>query len=94
MSWNSIQMAQHYLSRANAIHPEEAENETIRDKNLAIQDLYYECYQESFDKSRLVALLEGVLMGNVKIPKEVNEENYKRAFMDEAGAILSSIAVR
>jgi hypothetical protein len=91
MGWNSIAMAQKFLSRANAIHPEEEDDADAQVSKQAEQDLYYECYMMSFEKSKLVEFLEKAALGTFKIPKDVDKDLYRNAFIQQAGNVLRGL---
>lgn len=87
--WNRFAAAQKFLLKANSIHPEKGESDY--ETMLASQDLYDACYVESFSRERLIGFLEGVISGDVRIPKDVDAGHYKKAYMLEATAVLKEI---
>lgn len=87
--WNRVAAAQKFLLKANSIHPEKGESDY--ETMLASQDLYDACYVESFSRERLIGFLEGVISGDVRIPKDVDAGHYKKAYMLEATAVLKEI---
>jgi len=93
MTWDKFKMAQHFLQRANTIHPEDAAGPDAHDEALALQDVYYDCYMSSFTKEDLLKRLQEIAEGKIELPEEekVNEENYKTIYAREAKRILSSI---
>jgi hypothetical protein len=92
MEWNSIKMAQHFLSRANGLHPEEERGSEAYEVLLAQQDLYYECYMTSFSKEKLIQFLDKSISGDVKIPEEeVDEDRYRKAYAMRAKTTLGEI---
>jgi hypothetical protein len=90
MEWDKIAMAQKFLQKANGIHPEDVESSAYA-RALAIQDLYYECYMTSFSKATLVSFLESCSSGNIKIPEDVNAEQYSAAYVREAASVLREL---
>jgi hypothetical protein len=90
MEWNNIKVAENFLRRANAIHPEEDSYSYAED--LARQDFYYECYMMCFTKEKLDELLVKVLGGDVKVPKGADASAYKSAYMDEAKKAKDAMA--
>ena len=54
MVWDKFEMAQKFLRRANAIHPEDAIDAKQHDEALALQDVYYDCYMSSFSREDLI----------------------------------------
>jgi hypothetical protein len=93
MAWDKFRMAQRFLQRANAIHPEDAEDDDSHDEALALQDVYYDCYMSSFSKEDLVKRLLEIVAGKIEMPEEegVDEERYRAIYLREAGVILASI---
>lgn len=91
MEWNSIKMAQHFLQRANGLHPEEEQGSATYEPLLAQQDLYYECYMASFSKEKLIEFLNKSLSGDIKVPDEVNEASYKKAYAVSAQKVLQEL---
>lgn len=94
MEWDKFQMAQKFLQRANAIYPEDAETEALRQRDLALQNVYYDCYMSSFSKEDLVKRLQQIIGGNIHLPDEeenINEERYRETYIAEAKVILSSV---
>lgn len=83
-------MAQRFLRKANAIHPEDSDN---ADEALAIQDVYYECYMSSFSRDNLLKRLREIVDGDIVMPEEieVDEEIYRSVCIREANAILLSV---
>jgi hypothetical protein len=95
MEWDSIKMGQKFLRQANALHPEEARHEGRFEDELAIQDLFYECYVTSFSRDKLIEQLKASVEGNVKIPEELpddfNEQKYRKAYSKQAGIVLGEL---
>jgi hypothetical protein len=93
MAWDKFKMAQKFLQRANAIHPEDALGSNEHDEALALQDVYYDCYMSSFSKDDLIKRMNAVIEGKIEMPeeKEVNEEKYRGIYVKEAKRILSDI---
>jgi hypothetical protein len=87
MEWDKIKIAQSFLAKANALHPEEEYDADERVKMQALQDLYYECYMSSFSKEKLGGHLDQAIKGDVKIPDEVDEQKYKTAYSRHAEKI-------
>jgi hypothetical protein len=90
MSWQSREKANHFLMRANAIHPEEAFDDE-RVSLLAAQDLFYECYMNSFSKEKVIEFLEKTIKGDVKVPDDVDEDVYRKAFVKQANVVLEEV---
>ena len=92
MEWDKFRIAQKFLQKANAIHPEDALAEA-RDESRALQDVYYDCYMSSFSREDLLKRLEEVASGKFEMPEdeEVNEGKYRATYIKEAKIILSSI---
>lgn len=86
-------MAEKFLQRANALHPEEAENEPLRQRTLALQNVYYDCYMSSFSREDLLIRLEQIISGKIEMPEEdeVDEQAYKQTYATEARVILTAI---
>lgn len=93
MEWDKFRMAQKFLQRANAIHPEDADDINRRVDALALQDVYYDCYMSSFSREDLLKRLADVVSGKIEMPEEeeiVDEERYRTTYMREAQIILNS----
>ena len=93
MEWDKFRMAQKFLQRANAIHPEDVDGSGARSASLAMQDVYYDCYMSSFSRDVLLRRLEEVADGKFELPEteEVDESVYKATYIREAGKIFKSI---
>lgn len=94
MEWDKFKMAQKFLQRANAIHPEDEETATRREKALARQNVYYDCYMSSFGRKDLMQRLHEIIGGNIEMPEDeenLNEGQYRETYVEEAKVILSSI---
>lgn len=93
MEWDKFRIAQKFLQKANAIHPEDAEVGDAHDELLAVQEVYYDCYMSSFSREDLLKRLEEVVNGKFEIPEgeEVDEGKYRAAYIREAKIILASI---
>lgn len=93
MEWDKFRMAQKFLHRANAIHPEDSEDINQRIDALALQDVYYDCYMSSFSREYLLKRLAEVVAGKIEIPEEeelADEARYRTTYMREAQSILHS----
>lgn len=93
MEWDKFRMAQKFLQRANAIHPEDADDINQRVEALALQDVYYDCYMSSFSREDLLKRLADVVSGKIEMPEEeeiVDEERYRTTYIREAQIILNS----
>ena len=93
MEWDKFKMAQKFLQRANAIHPEDSDNTIQQVDALALQDVYYDCYMSSFSREDLLKRLAEIVSGKIELPEEevADEERYRSTYMKEAQSILSSI---
>jgi hypothetical protein len=93
MEWDKFRMAQKFLQKANAIHPEDASSADQFNEALAMQDVYYDCYMSSFSKADLMKRLEEIVAGKITMPEEdkVDEEKYRATFAKEAERILSKL---
>ena len=92
MEWDSHKMASRYLNRANALHPADEESMQMQSALQGRQDLLYECYMNSFAQEVLSTFLDKASRGEIKdIPKDVDEQVYRRAFMEEAEAMISEL---
>ena len=92
MSWDKFKMAQKFLQKANAIHPEDDADIAGREKSLALQDVYYDCYMSSFSREDLIERLHDVVVGKIEMPEEeVDTERYRHHYIKEAQLILMSI---
>lgn len=93
MEWDKFKIAQRFLQKANAIHPEEAHDEPGRVNALARQDVYYDCYMSSFSREDLMKRLKTVIDGNFEMPEEddVDEAQYRATFISEARVVLASV---
>lgn len=93
MTWDKFRMAQQFLQKANAIHPEDEDENTMRDKALALQDVYYDCYMSSFSREALLKRLADVLDGKFEMPDEedVDEGVYRATYIREARSITTLI---
>lgn len=89
MAWDSIKMAQQFLQRANALHPEE-DPDTYA-VVLAKQELYYECYMTAFSRMEIVKMLQKAIAGDIKLPKDVDVSEYRTAYAQEAEKIMASL---
>jgi len=90
MEWDKFRAAQKFLQKANAIHPEEADDSDVA---LALQDVYYDCYMSSYSRQDLLKRLDEVVSGKIEMPEEteVDEEKYRATYIREAKVILASI---
>ena len=86
-------MAQRFLQKANAIHPEDEHEHTVRDEALALQDVYYDCYMSSFSREDLMKRLSDVVDGKFEMPDEedVDEAVYRATYIREAWSIITLI---
>ena len=86
-------MAQRFLQKANAIHPEDEQEDAVRDEALALQDVYYDCYMSSFSREDLLKRLTDVLDGKFEMPDEedVDEAVYRATYIREARSIVTLI---
>ncbi len=93
MDWDKFKIAQKFLQKANAIHPEDTERSDLHDRALALQDVYYDCYMSSFTRADLLKRLHEIIVGKIELPEEqkVDEVKYKETYANEAKSILSSI---
>lgn len=92
MSWDKFKIAQKFLQKANAIHPEDEHDPVQREKLLAIQDVYYDCYMSSFSREDLVKRLREVVDGKIEMPEtEVDAERYRANYIREAQVMLAAI---
>jgi hypothetical protein len=93
MDWDKFKIAQKFLQKANAIHPEDSDRKDLHDKALALQDVYYDCYMSSFSRQDLLKRLQEIIGGKIEMPEEqeVDEVKYKEAYVKEAKSILTSI---
>lgn len=92
MEWDKFSIAQRFLQKANAIHPEEMQDSKRHDEALAIQDVYYDCYMSSFSREELIKRLREIASGVLEMPEEeVDHERYRNAYIKHAKTILSSI---
>ena len=93
MDWDKFKVAQKFLQKANAIHPEDAERSDLHDKALATQDIYYDCYMSSFSKEDLIKRLREIVGGNIELPEEtkVDEVRYRETYTEQAKAILDAL---
>lgn len=93
MAWDKFRMAQKFLQRANAIHPEDADGETAHAEALAMQDVYYDCYMSSFSREDLLKRLNDIVAGKFEMPEEgeIEEEVYRATYIKEAGRIITSV---
>lgn len=93
MEWDKFRMAQKFLQKANAIHPEDSDDNTLRVDALALQDIYYDCYMSSFSKEDLLKRLAEVISGKIQMPEEeiMDEDRYRETYIREARVILTSI---
>lgn len=93
MAWDKFKMAQKFLQRANAIHPEDSDDKLQRVDALALQDVYYDCYMSSFSREDLVKRLAEIISGKIEMPEEEvdDPERYREKYIKEAKVILSSI---
>ena len=93
MEWDKFKMAQKFLQRANAIHPEDSDNTIQQVDALALQDVYYDCYMSSFSREDLLKRLAEIVSGKIELPEEevADEERYRLTYMKEAQSILDSI---
>jgi hypothetical protein len=89
--WDPVSAARDFLQKANAIHPEDADADSYA-AQLAVQDLYYECYMASFSKEKLIEFLNTVTEGTIKIPENVHEKKYRAAYSKEAELLLKRIS--
>ena len=92
MSWDKFKIAQKFLQKANAIHPEDEHDISRREMSLALQDVYYDCYMSSFSREDLIKRLQEVVGGKIEMPEEeVDGEKYRDHYIREAKVILDSI---
>jgi hypothetical protein len=94
VAWDARKKAQEYLQKANAIHPEESRFEGGYEQDLALQNVYYECYMMSFDPAKLKEFLASAVDGKVKMPEndeeeiEIDQALYRQEFMKHAKSLL------
>jgi hypothetical protein len=93
MTWDKFRMAQRFLQKANAIHPEDERENALRDEALALQDVYYDCYMSSFSREDLLKRLTDVVDGDFEMPDEenVDEAVYRATYIKEARILMTSI---
>jgi hypothetical protein len=93
MDWDKFKIAQKFLQKANAIHPEEFDDSEQHDRALALQDVHYDCYMSSFSREDLLKRLREIISGKIELPeeKEIDESNYKETYKKEAATILASL---
>ena len=93
MEWDKFRMAQKFLQKANAIHPDDSNDGRARDEALAMQDVYYDCYMSSFSREDLLKRLADVIAGRFEMPEEddVEESVYRTTYVKEAQKILTAI---
>lgn len=93
MEWDKFAMAQRFLRKANAIHPDDSEDADAREEALAVQDVNYDCYMSSFSREQLLKRLGEIISGQIELPEEtkVDEDKYRAAYIKEAKVILSAI---
>ena len=93
MEWDKFKIAQKFLQKANAIHPEDAAGSALHARALALQDVNYDCYMSSFSREDLLKRLGDIVNGNITMPEEeeVDEPQYREVYVREAKAILSAI---
>ncbi|MBT1701855.1 hypothetical protein [Chryseosolibacter indicus] len=84
-------MAQKFLQRANGLHPEEERGSEDYEPLLAQQDLYYECYMASFSRDKVIEFLNKCITGDIKIPEDVNEDSYRKAYAVNAKRVLQEL---
>lgn len=86
-------MAQKFLQKANAIHPEDIGDSVAQVDALALQDVYYDCYMSSFSREDLLKRLGEVIAGKIETPEEedIDEVRYKATYIREAQTILTSL---
>ncbi len=92
--WDKFKMAQKYLQRANAIHPEDAGSKSARVEALALQDVYYDCYMSSFSREDLIKRLSAIIDGKIDMPddeEDLDEPRYREIYIQEARTILASL---
>ena len=93
MSWDKFKMAQRFLQKANAIHPEEEHENSARNQALALQDVYYDCYMSSFSREDLLKRLADVVDGKFDMPDEedVDETIYRSTYIREARRVMTLV---
>lgn len=93
MTWDKFRMAQKFLQKANAIHPEDSRDETGRHVAMALQDVYYDCYMSSFSREDLIKRLAEVVAGKFELPdeEELDESVYRATYIREARIILTAL---
>ena len=93
MTWDKFRMAQRFLQKANAIHPEDEHESILRNEALAMQDVYYDCYMSSFSREDLLKRLANVIEGKFEMPdeEELDERLYRATYIKEARIIMNSI---
>ncbi|HYG02009.1 MAG TPA: hypothetical protein VD927_06155 [Chryseosolibacter sp.] len=85
-------MANRFLTRANALHPDEADSSDEKYLLQGRQDVLYECYMNSFSKSVLLSFLQKASEGDIgKIPDGVDDVIYKRAYVKESEAVINEM---
>lgn len=89
MSWDARKMASDFLMKANAVRPEDADNRKERSGLLATQEIFYECYMNSFSREKVLEFLNLMSSdGKVEIPEDVDEQEYTTAFRSTAARVL------
>ncbi len=93
MEWDKFKMAQKFLQRANAIHPEDSDDMRGRIEALALQDVYYDCYMSSFSRDELLKRLAEIISGDIEMPEEeeIDEDRYRETYTKEARKIKESV---
>ena len=94
MEWDKFKIAQKFLQKANAIHPEEAGSSEGYAEALALQDVNYDCYMSCFSREDLIKRLQAVVSGKIEKPEEeedLDEETYRATYVKQAKLILASI---
>lgn len=85
-------MAQRFLQKANAIHPEEFDDEHAKADAMAQQSLYYECYMCSFGRDQLLDKLVAIVAGQIDVPEaDVDRDRFRQTFIAEARRVIASL---
>ncbi len=92
--WDARKMANNFLMKANAIRPEEADGLKEKSGLMATQEIFYECYMNSFDEKKVVEFLRSASSnGEVKLPEDVDEQAYTTSFRSTAAQVLKGLGV-
>jgi hypothetical protein len=92
MMWDARKMASNFLMKANAIRLEDSKSLQEKSELMAMQEIFYECYMNSFDEKKVVEFLRSASVdGKIELPEDVDEQAYTNSFRRAATRVLKDL---